>query len=222
MEPVIIDHTHREYKRKWQGMQMSRHNGAFYYSREIVQNIIPAVETDRSWVTINIPDVGADHAIVFIHNNLHPENYDWLRKYDDLILVCGVPETVSRISHLGTAIYLPLSVDVEYVQQFRIPHEAKDIHVAYVGRSGKRSGIRFPRGTVFFEGMPRAQLLRNIARCHKVYAVGRAAIEAKILDCEVLPYDSRFPDPGRWRVMDNEEAAKLLQKQIDEIDKWQH
>lgn len=66
-------------------------NGAYYYSCEIVKNIIPRVETDRNWVTINAMGMCKDHSIVFIHNNTRPQLYDWLKDYKDLVLVCGIP-----------------------------------------------------------------------------------------------------------------------------------
>lgn len=212
---MIISHEHRKYIRKSGRIGAGRFNGAFYYSQEICRYIIPSVRTDRNWVTINIPGIGVDHAIVFIHNNLHPENYDWLSKYDDLILVCGVPETVDKVSHLGKAMYLPLSVKVSEVEKFRCK---KTEEVCYVGRKGKRTDIPFPTCTHFIEGLPREQLLRRVAKYRKAYAVGRAAIEAKILDCEILPYDERFPDPGIWQIADSSQAAEILQKQIDEVD----
>ena len=57
-----------------------------------------------------------------------------------------------------------------------------------------------------------------MARYKRVYAVGRCAIEAKILGCEVLPYDERFPNPDVWTVLDSKMAAKILQSQLDIID----
>ena len=101
---MIFDHDHYKYREKWNMSGYNRYNGAFYYSKEIVKNIIPRVKTDRNWITINIQGIGCDHSIVFIHNNLHPEHYDWLQRYDDLILVCGIPETCAKVSHLGNAI----------------------------------------------------------------------------------------------------------------------
>lgn len=193
----------------------NRFNGAFFYSKEIVKNIIPMVTTDRSWITINVPGVGCDHAIVFVHNNLHPEHYDWLRQYKDLVLVCGIPETVEKVQHLGEAIYLPLSIDVEYVRQHIRPKKKK---AAFVGRRAKRKGIKLPDGVDIIEGLPRTKLLPAMAEYEEVYAVGRTAIEAKALGCKVLPYDPRFPDPSRWCVLDNKEAASILQKKLDEID----
>ena len=105
---MIISHNSPGYKKL---NNASRWNGAYYYSKEIVKNIIPRVHTTYNWVTINTNEC-ADHSIVFIHNNLHPEHYDYLEQYKDLILVVGVPETLPKVAHLGKAIYLPLSVDV--------------------------------------------------------------------------------------------------------------
>lgn len=214
---MIINHDHPKYRRKYNSIGLGKYNGAFYYSKEICKNIIPAVKTDRNWITINIPKVGCDHAIMFIHNNLHPENYAWLSKYSDLILVCGVPETCKKVEHLGKTIYLPLSVDISYVERFRTDIKTKD--TAFVGRKEKMKNVTFPPGTDFLCGIKRQNLLPKLAQYKRVYAVGRTAIEAKILGCEILPYDERFPDPDIWNVVDNKDAAVMLQQMIDEIDK---
>ena len=67
----IVDHDHPVYRRKRMQAGRNKWNGAYYYSKEIVDNIIPLVKTDRNWLTINVPEVAYDHSIVFIHNNLH-------------------------------------------------------------------------------------------------------------------------------------------------------
>lgn len=224
---MIIDHTHPAYV-KWKNtVSVGRQNGAYHYSREIVRNIIPNVETDRNWMTVNLPETGRyykdiyknhefDHSIVFIHNNLHPEHYLWLKRFDDLILVCGIPETCEKVAHLGTPIYLPLSIDAAEVKQYR---RSKTKDVAFVGRQAKRKGIEFPKNTDYLENMPRNKLLSAMAEYRYVFAVGRVALEAKVLGCNILAYDPRFPDVDRWQVLDNKDAAKLLQKMIWEIDK---
>ena len=86
---MIIDHTHPEYLKKWRAAGKNQFNGAYYYSQEIVDNFIPNIETSRNWITVNVKGVGCNHAIVFVHNNLRPENYEWLRfyGYKDLVLV---------------------------------------------------------------------------------------------------------------------------------------
>ena len=211
---MIISHNHPKYAGRYQNRRLI--NGAYFYSQEIVKEFIPNIKTDRNWITLNIEGVGCDHSIVFIHNNLRPELYDWLSEYKDLILVCGIPETCEKVAHLGKAIYLPLSVKVAQIEKYKAK---KTRDTCYVGRHIKREGYSFPEGTAFLEDVSRVTLLKNMARFRKVYAVGRTAIEAKILDCEVLPFDKRFPNPDIWQVLDSSEAVSILQKKLDEIER---
>ena len=205
---MIISHTSSSYKKL---NNASRWNGAYYYSKEIVKNIIPRVHTTYNWITINTQEC-ADHSIVFIHNNLHPELYDYLKQYKDLILVVGVPDTLPKVAHLGKAIYLPLSVDVDYVKQFQTE---KDRDVCFVGRPNKFDGTQATGD--YIGGCSREELLERLAHYKQAYAVGRCAIEAKILGCEVLPYDPRFPDPSVWKVLSNGGAADRLQNILDDL-----
>lgn len=216
---MIIDHNHRKYREKWKQAGKNKYNGAFYYSKEIVKNIIPNVKTDRNWITVNLPGIGADHSIVFVHNNLHPERYDWLTKYKDIVLVCGIPETVEKVSHIGKAVYLPLSIDTEYISQFKLPKEERH-GMAFVGRPAKLNiaGVNLPSGIDYIQGVKRQEMLKIMAKYEYVYAVGRTAIEAKALGCKLKAYDPRFPKVSRWKVLDNKDAAKMLQKMLDEID----
>lgn len=210
---MIIDHTHPEYLAMWDALAGDRYNGAWYYSQEIVRNIIPNVKTRRNWVTINVPGRCFDNSIVFIHNNLHPEMYEWLKHFNNLILVCGTVQTAERMSYLAPSLYLPLSIDVKDVLRYKT---AKRKGVAFAGRASKAGGA--PKDVTKLSGLPRDELLAEMAQYKKVYAVGRTAIEAKALGCEVLPYDPRYPDPSIWQVIDNEEAAAMLQKALDEKD----
>ena len=216
---LIIDHTHPIYKQRWHLSGNNRWNGALYYSKEIVKNIIPAVDTDRGWMTVNVHGQAEDGMIVFIHNNLHPEHYDWLKSYKDLVLVCGIPETCEKVAHLGTAIYLPLSIDVEYVRQFRLPKEERH-GSAFVGRRSKRlmEGVKLPEDVDILEGIKREFLLPRMAKYEFIYAVGRTAIEARALGCRLKAYDPRYPKISAWKVIDNAEAALMLQAKLDEID----
>ncbi len=212
-----ITHQHRRYKEKWERLNRARWNGAYYYSREIVENIIPRVKTDRSWITVNLPGYGCNHAIIFVHNNIHPENYEWLKKYDDIVLVCGVESTCQKVAHLGKTIYLPLSIDTEEVLKHK---QEKRRGAAYAGRASKRRMLRsnIPSNIALVEGLPRGKFLDEMAKYETVYAVGRTAIEAKALGCNIAAYDERFPDPEIWQVLDNKDAAKILQEKLDEID----
>lgn len=215
---MIIDHRHRCYQQIWQASEANKYNGAYYYSKEIVKNIIPNIKTSYNWVTIMVPQTACSHSIVFIHNNLYPERYDYLSNYSDLILVCGVKDTMQKVAHLGTPIYLPLSVDVAEVSQYRTE---KSKEAAYVGRPEKRKfkDVLLPSDIDFLENLPREKLLAEMAKYKTIYAVGRTAIEAKVLGCEVKAYDPRFPDPMIWEVLDNRAAAKILQNKLDALQK---
>ena len=213
-EIMIIDHTHPKWRAKQDGLGKHKYNGAYYYSQEIVQNIIPHIKTERNWVTVNVNGVCCDNAIVFIHSNINTERiYKWLERYENLVLICGVPETVEKVKNLGTAFYLPLSIDTEYVKQFQTE---KDRLIAFAGRVTKDMNI--PAGVPKLQGIPRKQLLQEMARYRYIYAVGRTAIEAKCLGCTILPYDPRFLDVERWQVIDNKEVIPRLQAMLDEID----
>lgn len=217
---MILDHTHPLYKSRLKNAGNNKYNGAYYYSKEIVKNIIPYVKTDRNWVTVNLPtidpSINLNHSIVFIHNNLQPNAYQWLRRYNDLILVCGVPSTLSKMVFFGNPIYLPLSVDVKSVERYKTLHKTKD--AAFAGRLNKMTK-RLPSNIDILSGIPQSKLLVEMSRYQKIYAVGRTAIQAKILGCEIGVYDERFPDPSVWKVLDNKTAAKILQNELDKIDK---
>lgn len=218
---MIIDHTHPLYAAKHLKLKNgNQYNGAYYYSKEIVKNIIPNVQTDRNWITIRLPEmtVHPDHSIIFIHNNRNPNYYSYLKEYKDCILVCGLPQTAENLRFFAKTIYLPLSVDVKAVEKYRVKNKTKE--VAYAGRKVKLKYMnnRVPIGVDILSDMPQSQLLKEMAKYKKIYASGRTAIQAKILGCEVLPHETNFPDSNFWKVIDNKEAAKMLQDKLNIID----
>lgn len=218
---MIIDHTHPIYAKKRNSMHNgNQYNGAYYYSKEIVKNIIPNVKTDRNWITIRLSEMKEhpDHSIIFIHNNKNPNYYEYLRDYKDCILVCSLPKTAENLSYFGKTIYLPLSVDVKAVEKYRVKNKTKEI--TYAGRRIKLDYMnnRVPKNTPVLCDMPQGKLLKEMAKYKTIYASGRTAIQAKILGCKVLPHETNFPDSRFWKIIDNKEAAKMLQEMIDEID----
>ena len=197
-----------------------KYNGAYYYSKEIVKNIIPHVKTDRNWITIRLPEmkVHPDHSIIFIHNNRNPNYYRYLKDYKDCILVCSLPTTADNLRFYGRTIYLPLSIDVKAVEKYKVKHKTKDI--AYAGRALKLNYMnnRVPKDTTILSGMPQSKLLQEMAKYKTIYASGRTAMQAKVLGCEVLPHETNFPDSSFWKVLDNKDAAKMLQQILNVID----
>lgn len=216
---VVVDHNHWKIKRVRNMPRFAKniYNGGYYYSLEIAKYFIPTIKTDRNWVTMNVKsEPGVKHSIVFAHNNIHTE---WYEKYKglDAVLVCGMPETVEKLKAYGEAIYLPLSVDVEYVSRFRT-EKTKD--VCFVGRAEKKTD-RVPDDVPCLEGIPREELLAELAKFRKAYAVDRCAIECKILGTEVLQYGYGYGvehTPDFWKVVDSREAAAMLQAELNRID----
>lgn len=211
----IINHNHPAYS-FWLDKKEGKQNGAYQYSVEICKNIIPNVKTDRPWVTIMIKGLCLDHSIVFIHNNNNQRRYEWLKKKKDLILVCGIPETVEKMrDYADHVIYLPLSIDIAGLEKYKTK---KTKGSCFVGRRSKAKGCILPQGIDYISGLPREELLKRLAQYRVAYAVGRCALEALALGCEIRAYDPRFPDPTVWKLLDNKQAAKILQEEIDKID----
>ena len=207
---MIISHLDKDYRPPCE-------NGAHIYSELICKYIIPNVKTERNWVTINVNKC-LDNSIVFIHSNINTaKKYAYLKDYKNLILVCSQPSTCRAVENFGKAIYLPLGVDINYVKCFSNIH---DKEICYAGRRTKNGCDELARRRVeFLSDIPHEELLRRMAHYRYVYAVGLTAIEAKILGCNVLPYDSRYPDPSVWVVRDIKQNAAILQKLIDKLDK---
>lgn len=220
MGKILIAYNTPEYVKRWERLSSANQkNGAYNYSKEIVNNIIPRVQTERPWVTINQPFFAADHAIVFVHGNLFPHSYDWFKGYRDTIMVASLETTAETLRQRGhkQVICVPLSIDTKYIEQFKVARKTKQ--VAYAGRPEKKKLGELPAGIDLLEGLDRDDLLREMAKYKQIYAVGRCAIEAKALGCEILPFDRRFPDPSIWKVVDNCEAAEIIQRELDKIDK---
>lgn len=220
---MIIDHTHPEYIKRRKEIGNGKYNGAYYYSKEIVANIIPNVKTWRGWNTVGRDVEGmTDHMIVFLHDNSTPWHYKWLKKYNDLILVCSSQYTANSVKYFGTTIVLPMSVDIEYVKQFRTK---KTKEICFVGNAWVKDNIMpkpesllVPGRVDSFSSLPRTKLLKELAKYKQAYAIDRCAIEAKVLGCELLPLSTRYSVDNIGTVLDNREAAKILQCELDIID----
>lgn len=219
----IIGVNNRIYAAYRKAFPEGKHNGAYYYAKEIEENIIPLVKTDRNWDCLGMRQTPHyDYSIVFLHHNLDfNQVYKWLKKYKDMVLIASSWATYAAAQDAGhKVIYLPLSVDANYVRQFKT-EKTKD--ACYAGNRWKfkdadlakyvPDGVDFPPAN-----LPREELLKFIAPYKECYAVGRCAIEAKILGCKIKICDSRYPDVKYWKVLDNKNAAKILQKELDKID----
>ena len=203
---MIISHLDKDY-------HMPCENGAHIYSELICKYFVPNIITGMNWNTINVGK-GVDNSIVFIHSNINTvKRHGFLKDYDRQLLICSQQSTCRLTENLGTPVYLPLSIDVGYVQQFIT---TKDRYCCYAGRRAKADTETFKKnGVDILADMSHDELLKEMARYHYVYAVGLTALEAKCLNCNVLPYDQRFPNPAVWKVRDIRQMIPVLQNIID-------
>lgn len=218
----MITHEHPEYRKLRKATGNGKYNGCYYYAKEILENIIPNVKTERDWNTIGRELDGMhDGMIVFLHDNSTPWHYQWLKKYNDLILVCSSQYTADCVAYSGKTIVLPMSIDTEYVKQFRTK---KTKGTCFVGNAWVRNNIvgSIPHGVRFFSSLPRTKLLRAVAPYRKAYAIDRCAQEVQVLGCELLDLETSYRCDS-FKVLDNRDAAKILQAELDKIDggkKW--
>jgi hypothetical protein len=198
-----------------------RFNGAYYYAKEFEDNIIPKVKTTRPWVLINMKDFCEDHAIVLIHDNHNPRGtYAWLRDYQDLIFICSTPTTFHDMQREknGMAIYLPMSVDVDKVLSYAEGYNEIEEPTAYYGnRWGiykDELNVMLPEDCHIIDGVERSEALRDLSHYKTVWAIGRCAIEAKILGCDVKEIPYRYFKGPATDILDNRFAWNNLNEQI--------
>ena len=209
---MIFSHLSPEYEK----LHLPHDNGAYWYSKDLVERIVPHIKTDRDWVLINVKNQCVDRAIVFIHECRDFDYYDWLKPYKDLILVCSHPIVVEALIkkfpkfHI---IYLPLSIDVDFVKQFKVKRKTKN--KCFFGRLSKCPSDLLKDETIDKLYGEREALLKEVAKYKTVYANGRCAVEAKALGCKIInPYN----EIREVNVIDNKQAITELQRLINEID----
>lgn len=219
---MIISHEHPEYQ-KIRNRAQHKNHGCWFYSNEIVDNIIPRVKTWRSWNTVgrDLPGMG-DHFIVFLHDNSTPWNYEWLKKYKDLVLVCSSKYTMDSVKFSGRTIFLPMSIDTEYVKQFRVPEKTKD--TCFYGNPWvlENSNTTLVDETEVISNMPREGALKEVAKYEWCYAIDRCAQEAITLGCRLAHIETRYSCDNFSRVLDNRDAAKILQEELDKLEKEEY
>lgn len=212
---TIFSHLSPEYLE----LPVTHDNGAYFYSKELYERVVPFIKTKRPWCLINVKNQCEDNAIVFIHNNKSPERYYWLEPYKNLILICSQIKTLNAMIEMFPqfhVVYLPLSIDVDYVKQFKVKRKSKN--TAYFGRLEKIPEEIAEDDTIDkIYGLDREELLKTLAKYKNVYAIGRCAIEAKVLGCKVKSHEGEYVNTS-FDVIDNKEVIPELQRLINEID----
>ena len=211
----IFSHLSPEYLE----LNIPHDNGAYYYSKEIYENIIPKIKTKRDWCLINVKNQCTDGVIVFIHNNKNPERYNWLAGYKDLILICSQPKTLAFMIEMYPkfhCILIPLSIDVKYVKQFKPKRKTKD--TCYFGRIVKCPEEIYLNDKIDkISGENRDETLKIVGKYKNCYAIGRCALEAKALGCNVIPHEGEYENVD-FKLLDNSEVIPELQRLLNEID----
>lgn len=214
---------------KWHSKQgITRNNGSYWYAREIEEIILPKIDKKLLIVTAaatiyhrhEIPD----NAIVVCHDNRTTvKSYGFLFK-KNILWICSKQSTVNTIIKEGDrAVYVPLSIDTEYVKKFK-RKKTKDI--AFVGNAWgfkKNYLSSLPKNIAQISNLERDDLLREIAQYKKVIAEGRCLMEAQALGCkcEVPKYenlesvyvdllDSRDAIPLWQEALKNEHEKRIL------------
>lgn len=211
----IISHLSPEYIK----LNIPHNNGAYYYSLELYDNVVPKIKTNRNWVLINAEKQCYNHSIVIIHNNANPERYTWLSPFKDLILVCSQPKTIRKLIEMFPRthiVYIPLSIDTKYVKQFKVKRKSRNY--AYYGRKEKcPQDILEDDNIDKIFGNDRDECLKLVAKYKNVFAIGRCALEAKCLGCNVLSHAGEYENVD-FKLLDNKEIIPELQRLINEID----
>lgn len=222
-EPQIITHDDPVFQDMREKLGERAHNGGYYYSKEITDNIIPNVQTDRSWITVCMKGKIVPHSIFFVHATETFEQYEWMKTLPemDIVAVCSKKSSMlyfEKLRCVSHSIFLPLSVDTKYIKQFKQKKKTKDT-CFYGNKWPSRVQYLLPKtnSVPHIQGA-RDECLEELAKYKQCYAIDRCALEAKTLGVDVLPTDARF-DPDIFRVYDNREAALILQSQLDYIDK---
>ena len=114
------------------------------------------------------------------------------------------------------SIFIPLSIDTEYVSKFKAKRKTKEI--CYFGRQEKcpESIMKNDKIDKIY-GNNREDLLKQVAKYKSCYAIGRCALEAKCLGCKVIPHEGEYEDV-EFPLYDNKEIISELQRLLNEID----
>lgn len=90
---MVIDRNNKAYRRKW---GLAKNEPERKYS-ELISKAAAKIKTGRDFFTVNVRQA-ANRAVVVIHNIT---GYEWLKQYDDLILVCKDDETAEQFEKYG-------------------------------------------------------------------------------------------------------------------------
>lgn len=214
---IIQDHNTEEYKQRYDSITTGKHNGAYYYSKEIIENFIPNIITDYNWQTI-YHNKAPEHCIVFVHSNNNLALYNYLLQYDDVILVCSTKHSQEQLLLKGhkQVIYVPLSIDVEYLSKFKSETKRGTIACGNVWAFTAVTKTYFIQNKIpHYHDLERDELLTKMGNTKTVYAIGRCAMEAIYLGANVIQPDKEYPVEKYDTYYTQTDAIRIMQEQLD-------
>lgn len=207
----------------WRSRQgMARNNGAYWYAKEIEDIILPELKHLNLWINTvganlyNASEV-PNGAVIVCHDNVNTiRTYRGLFKLD-VLWICSKQSVVDMFTgHGEKAVYIPLSIDTEYVKQFKRKRRTKD--TAFVGNawSYKQKYLSsLPDNIDQLYGMEREDLLREMAKYRNVIAEGRCLIEAKVLGAKTELPTHGYGDTIDREVIDSREAIPMWREVLE-------
>lgn len=171
-------------------------NGSYWYAKEIEENILPEIDAEVQIVTCAatayVPSDIMDGGIIVCHDNRNTLHVYKNLLGKELLWITSKKSTRQNLLEAGEdAIYIPLSIDTEYVKHFKQEKRHKD--TAFVGNRWhfKLDYLKkLPKDIDQLSGLPRDELLEAMADYKRIIAEGRCLMEAQILGakCEVPQY----------------------------------
>lgn len=217
---IIQDHTTKEYLNAQSKLRSGKHNGAYYYSKEIVENFIPSIKTDYNWQTIN-HQKAPEHCIVFVHSNNALNRYDYLLKYSDVILVCSTHHSMEQLQKKGhkQVCYVPLSIDTNYLNNFKNDNKEGTIACGNIWAFTNQTKEMFKLNNItHYHDLERDELLTLMSKAETVYAIGRTAMEAIYLGANVIQPEKEYPVEKYDTYYTQQDAINILQQEIENFN----
>lgn len=193
----ILGTESSKYKKWYDQQGVRKNNGSYYYSKEVEQIILPhlsdlpVVIVTAGAVLYNTRDIPRGSVIICHDNRTTKDSYG---KFfgKNMLWVCSKQSTVDTLSSYGErAVYVPLSIDTQYVAQFK--RQRRKNATAFVGNAWAFKDkyiASLPDDVVILNDMERGQLLKEMAKYKHVIAEGRCLMEAQVLgaSCTVPQY----------------------------------
>lgn len=220
---IVVGTNGRRYKTWYDQQGVTRNNGSYWYSRELEEIILPALnDIDCFIVTAGITLYDStqipDGAVIVCHDNRNTaEMYGrWFGR--GMIWVCSKLSTQKTLQEHGEiAFYVPLSIDTSYVSQFKRTKRTKG--TAFVGNAwGFKAEYLASLDTKIdqLSGLEREDLLKEMSKYKTVIAEGRCLMEAQVLGAKVQTPEYKALETVMVEVLDSRDAIPLWREVLEQ------